>query len=236
MAGGGLPEPFLISHALHLDKIQIAGQEVAFGHVFYSWIAIAILVMLSLMVRSRLTTGTPGTMQNIFEAIIDNVEKFVVTNMGEAGRSFVPLLAGMFLYIFCMNFLGLVPGFDAPTANLNSTVCMALFVFVLYNIVGICKWKAHYVHQFTGPSKALIPLMFPLEIVSHIARPLSLSLRLFGNIRGEEIVMILFFVMAPLLGTIPIYALFLLGKTMQAFVFFMLTMFYLKSALEGPEH
>ena len=204
--------------------------------MFYSWIAIAILVVLSLMVRSRLTTGAPGTMQNIFEAIIDNVEKFVVTNMGEAGRAFVPLLAGMFLYIFCMNFLGLVPGFDAPTANLNSTVCMALFVFVLYNIVGICKWKAHYVHQFTGPSKALIPLMFPLEIVSHIARPLSLSLRLFGNIRGEEIVMILFFVMAPLLGTIPIYALFLLGKTMQAFVFFMLTMMYLKSALEGPEH
>ena len=78
--------------------------------------------------------------------------------------------------------------------------------------------------------------MLPLEMVSHLARPLSLSLRLFGNIRGEEIVMILFFSMAPILSTVPIYALFLLGKTMQAFVFFMLTMFYLKSALEGPEH
>ena len=236
MAGGGLPHPFLISHAVGLDEVNLFGQNIAFGHVFYSWIAIAILVVLSLKVRSSLTTGAPGTMQNIFESVIDTIEKFIVANMGEAGRSFVPLLAGMFLYIFCMNFLGLVPGFDAPTANLNSTVCMALFVFVLYNIVGICKWKGHYVHQFTGPSKPLIPLMFPLEIVSHIARPLSLSLRLFGNIRGEEIVMILFFVMAPLLGTIPIYALFLLGKTMQAFVFFMLTMFYLKSALEGPEH
>ena len=148
----------------------------------------------------------------------------------------VPGIAGMFLYIFCMNFLGLVPGFDAPTANLNSTVCMALFVFVLYNIVGIIRWKGHYINQFTGPSKVLIPLMLPLEMVSHLARPLSLSLRLFGNIRGEEIVMILFFSMAPILSTVPIYALFLLGKTMQAFVFFMLTMFYLKSALEGPEH
>ena len=153
-----------------------------------------------------------------------------------AGRRFVPLLAGMFIYIFGMNLLGLIPGFDAPTANLNTTVSMALFVLVFYNALGIIRWKAHYVHHFTGPSKFLIPLMFPLEIVSHLSRPVSLSLRLFGNIRGEEIVMVLFFVMAPILGTIPIYALFLLGKTMQAFVFFMLTMFYIKGAIEAPEH
>ena len=109
-------------------------------------------------------------------------------------------------------------------------------MLVYYNAVGLMRWKSHYINQFTGPSKFLIPLMFPLEVVSHLSRPVSLSLRLFGNIRGEEIVMILFFVMAPLLGTLPIYALFLLGKTMQAFVFFMLTMFYIKGALEGPEH
>ena len=78
--------------------------------------------------------------------------------------------------------------------------------------------------------------MFPLEIVSHLSRPISLSLRLFGNLRGEEIVLILFFVMAPILGTLPTYALFLLGELMQAFVFFMLTMFYIKGALEAPEH
>ncbi|MBR4742226.1 MAG: F0F1 ATP synthase subunit A, partial [Desulfovibrio sp.] len=206
-------------------------------HVFFSWTAIAVLVVLALLVRSRLTEKTPGMLQNVFETVIDAIEKFVVSNMGsKEGTFYTPLLAGMFLYIFCMNFLGLVPGFDAPTANLNSTVCMALFVFVLYHIVGIIRWKFHYVSQFTGPSKFLIPLMFPLEIVSHLARPLSLSLRLFGNIRGEEIVMILFFIMAPILSTVPIYALFLLGKTMQAFVFFMLTMFYLKGAIEGVEH
>ena len=122
------------------------------------------------------------------------------------------------------------------TANLNTTVSMAAFVFVLYNVVGIYVWHHHYIKQFLGVSKWLIPLMFPLEIVSHLSRLVSLSLRLFGNIRGEEIVMVLFFVMAPILGTIPIYALFLLGKTMQAFVFFMLTMFYIKGALEAPEH
>lgn len=233
---GALPEPVLLSTALGLDEITISGQLIEFKHVFFSWVAIAILVVLALMLRKRLTEKTPGMLQNVFESVIDTIEKFVVSNMGKDGHFYTPLLAGMFLYIFCMNFLGLVPGFDAPTANLNSTVCMALFVFVLYNIVGIIRWKGHYINQFTGPSKVLIPLMLPLEFVSHLARPLSLSLRLFGNIRGEEIVMILFFSMAPILSTVPIYALFLLGKTMQAFVFFMLTMFYLKSALEGSEH
>lgn len=235
MAGGGLPHPVLLSTFLNMDEIVINGQAVEFKHVFYSWVCIAVLIVLSLIVRRRLTL-VPGRMQNVFEAIIDTIENFVCGSMGEVGRKFVPLLAGIFIYIFSMNIMGLIPGFDAPTANLNSTVCMALFVLLFYNAVGLWKWKAHYVHHFTGPSKFLIPLMFPLEIVSHLSRPASLSLRLFGNIRGEEIVMILFFVMAPILGTIPIYALFLLGKSMQAFVFFILTMVYIKGALEAPEH
>ncbi|MDR2819562.1 MAG: F0F1 ATP synthase subunit A [Desulfovibrio sp.] len=233
---GGLPHPVLISTFLGMDEITIGGRVVEFKHVFYSWVCMAALFSVAWILRRRLTM-VPGGLQNFFEALIDAIEKFVCATMGEAtGKNYTPLLAGMFIYIFSMNLMGLIPGFDAPTANLNTTVCMALFVFALYNAIGLIHWKTHYIHQFTGPSKALIPLMLPLELVSHLARPLSLSLRLFGNIRGEEIVMILFFVMAPLLGTLPIYVLFLLGKTMQAFVFFMLTMLYIKSALEGPEH
>ena len=232
---GGLPHPVLLSTFLDMDEVIINGQAVEFKHVFYSWVCMAVLFVLALIVRRRLTL-VPGRLQNVFEAIVDTIENFVCGSMGEAGRKFVPLLAGIFIYIFSMNIMGLIPGLDAPTANLNTTVCMALFVLVFYNAVGLWKWKAHYVHHFTGPSKFLVPLMFPLEIVSHLSRPVSLSLRLFGNIRGAEIVMILFFVMAPILGTIPIYALFLLGKTMQAFVFFILTMVYIKGALEAPEH
>ena len=83
-----------------------------------------------------------------------------------------------------------------------------------------------------GPMAALAPLMLVLETVSHLARPVSLTLRLFGNIRGEEIVLVLLFVLAPVLGTLPMYFLFILGKTIQAFIFFMLTMIYLKGSLE----
>ena len=232
---GGLPHPVLLSTFLDMDEVIINGQAVEFKHVFYSWVCMAVLFILAFIVRRRLTL-VPGRLQNVFEAVVDTIENFVCGSMGEVGRKFVPLLAGIFIYIFSMNIMGLIPGLDAPTANLNTTVCMALFVLVFYNAVGLLKWKAHYVHHFTGPSTFLIPLMFPLEIVSHLSRPVSLSLRLFGNIRGEEIVMILFFVMAPILGTIPIYGLFLLGKTMQAFVFFILTMVYIKGALEAPEH
>lgn len=232
---GSLPEPVLLSTFLGMDEITIFGQEVVFKHVFYSWIAMAVLFGFALYLRGRLKM-VPGGVQNFFEAVIETTEKFIMSSMGEAGKHYVPLLCGMLIYIFAMNILGLIPGCDAPTANLNTTVCMALFVFVYYNWVGLYRWKAHYINQFLGPNKWLIPLMFPLEIVSHLSRPVSLSLRLFGNIRGEEIVIILFFIMAPLLGTIPIYGLFLLGKSMQAFVFFMLTMFYISSALEGPEH
>lgn len=232
---GGLPHPVLLSTFCNMDEIVINGQTLEFKHVFYSWVCIALLVVVSFIVRSRLKM-VPSGMQNFFETLIDTIENFICTTMGEAGRKYVGLLTGIFIYIFGMNLMGLVPGFDAPTANLNTTVCMAVFVLLFYNAVGLARWKFHYIHHFTGPSKALIPLMFPLEIVSHLSRPVSLSLRLFGNIRGEEIVMVLFFVMAPILGTIPIYALFLLGKTMQAFVFFMLTMFYIKGAIEAPEH
>lgn len=232
---GSLPEPVLLSTFLGMNEITIAGQVVEFKHVFYSWVAMAVLFGLALYMRGRLTI-VPGRLQNFFEAVIDTTERFIMSSMGAAGKKYVPLLCGMLIYIFGMNILGLIPGCDAPTANLNTTVCMALFVFVYYNWVGLCRWKAHYINQFLGPTKWLVPLMFPLEIVSHLSRPVSLSLRLFGNIRGEEIVIILFFIMAPILGTIPIYGLFLLGKSMQAFVFFMLTMFYISSALEGPEH
>ena len=158
--------------------------------------------------------------------------------MGEKGRRFVPLLCGIFIYIFAMNLLGLVPGFDAPTANLNTTVSVALCVFIYYNYVGLRQWGPHYVKHFTGSNKALVPLMFPIEIISHLARPLSMSLRLFGNIFGEEMTLLIFFsfgasvFVGVLFGTVPLYFLFLLGKTLQAFILFILTMIYLQGAVE----
>ena len=180
-------------------------------------------------------TVIPGKMQNIFEAIIGGREDFTVTNMGEDGRKVFPVLGGLFLFIAVQNILGLIPACDAPTANINTNIGMALFVFLYYNYQGIKRWHGHYIHHFMGPMLPLAPFMMILEFISHLARPLSLTLRLFGNIRGEEIVLLLFFLMAPLVSTLPIYFLFLLAKVLQAFIFYMLALIYLKGAME-PAH
>ena len=233
---GGLPHPLLymdmlksighwgasVEHALGVDSIN---------HVLYMWLAMAILFSLGLLVRGRLQL-VPGALQNVFETVIGGLEDFVVSNLGQKGRQFMPLLCTIFMFILVMNWIGLIPGCDAPTANINTPAAMAIIVFVFYQAVGIKKWGFGYIKHFMGPVSFLAPLMLILEPISHIARPLSLSLRLFGNIRGEEIVLILMFFLAPILGSLPMYFLFLLAKTIQAFIFFMLTMLYLQGAVE----
>nr|WP_045212763.1 F0F1 ATP synthase subunit A [Desulfonatronovibrio magnus] len=200
-------------------------------HVLYSWFFIAILVLLGWMATRKMTL-VPRGVQNFFEFLIKAVEDFVVANMGEPGRKVFPVLFTLLIYIWILNVAGLIPSIDAPTANINTTACMALFVFIYYNYWGFKLHGLKYIKHFMGPYWWLAPIMFPIEIVSHLARPLSLTLRLFGNIRGEEIVIALMFLLAPLLGSLPIFLLFLLMKTMQAFVFFMLSMMYLKGAFE----
>lgn len=237
MAAAGLPEPLLLSTVFHMDELTIGGSTVDFKYVFFTWVGMLVLLLVGLAVRSSVSV-VPGRLQNFFEALISALEDFIVSNMGEKGRRFVPLLTGIFIYILTMNYMGLIPGLDAPTASLNTTVAVALFVFAYYNYVGLRQWGAHYVKHFTGSNKALIPLMFPIEIISNLARPLSMSLRLFGNIFGEEMTLLIFFsfgasiYVAVLVGTVPLYFLFLLGKTLQAFILFILAMIYIQGAVE----
>lgn len=227
----GLPHPVLLSTIANMDYITIAGQQVEFKHVFYTWCAMFILFICGICIRFSLNKYPKG-IQHLFEVIIEFLENFAITNMGEKAKKIMPFLAALFLFIVVQNLLGLVPGFDAPTANVNTNAAMALGVFFYYNILGIAIWGAGYIHHFLGPMPAIAPLMLPIELISHLARPLSLTLRLFGNIRGEEIVLVLFFILAPIFGTIPIYFLFMLAKMMQAFIFYMLAMLYLKGAME----
>ena len=232
--GGGLPHPLLYMDMLnqglgiHLEKIL--GVENA-NHVLYMWMVLGILIVVGLILKSSIKL-VPGGVQNLFEIIVGGLENFVVENAGEKCRQFVPLLVGIFIFILCMNYTGLIPGCDAPTANVNTNLAMALCVFIYYNYVGIKKWGFGYIKHFMGPVAFLAPLMLILEPISHIARPVSLTLRLLGNIRGEEIVLVLLFTLSPIWGTLPMYFLFILAKTIQAFIFFMLTMIYLSGSVE----
>ena len=226
MAGGGLPHPVLFANLLGMDKLLHG-----YIHIFYTWVAMAFLFTLGFMLRGRIKM-VPGGLQNVFEVIVGGLENFAVENIGEKARSVFPVMAVLFIFIATQNLLGLVPGCDAPTANVNTNAAMALFVFVYYNFKGLAKWGPGYIKHFMGPMPAIAPMMLPIEFISHIARPLSLTLRLFGNIRGEEIVLVLLFFLAPVIGTLPMYFLFSLAKIIQAFIFFMLTMLYLGAALD----
>ena len=214
----------MLEHPLLFSSLLGIGED--YKHVFYTWCAMAILFIVGFLLRGRMKL-VPTGLQNVVEVVIGGLEEFTVATVGEKGRKVFPILCGCFLFILVQNLLGLVPGCDAPTANINTNAAMALFVFCYYNFVG-----PGYIKHFMGPMLPIAPLMLPIELVSHAARPLSLTLRLFGNIRGEEIVLVLFFLMAPIFATLPIYFLFLLAKVLQAFIFYMLTMIYLQGAME----
>ncbi|GFK92877.1 ATP synthase subunit a [Fundidesulfovibrio magnetotacticus] len=223
---GGLDHPVLFLEM----AAKGAGMHIP-NEVLFSWLAIVVLLTLGLMTTSGLKM-VPGGLQNFFEFVIGGLENFIVETMGEDGRKVTPILVAIFLYILTCNFMGLIPGFDSATNSVNHNAAMALFVFIYYNYWGIRNWGPGYIKHFMGPMPALAPMMIILEFMSHLARPLSLTLRLFGNIRGEELVLILLFMLAPIVSTFPLYFLFMLADFIQAFVFFMLTLVYLKGAFE----
>jgi F-type H+-transporting ATPase subunit a len=175
----------------------------------------------------------PGKLQNLFETLIGGLEDFMVGITGEEGRWFFPLIGTVFLYVLTCNLLGLIPGFFPPTANLNTTASCAVTVVVFTHIIGVMYHGGKYIKHFIGPIWWMIPIIFPIEIIGHLARILSLSFRLFGNMMGHELVLgILFFLAGAFLAPLPIMALGILVCFIQAFVFFMLSTMYFTGAME----
>jgi F-type H+-transporting ATPase subunit a len=144
-----------------------------------------------------------------------------------------PLIATLGLFILFSNYLGMIPGFFAPTANINTTGACALIVVVFTHLIGVKFHGVKYVKHFMGPVWWLTPLIMPIEIIGHIARVLSLSIRLFGNVFGEELVLgILFFLAGIYLAPLPMMVLGLFTGFIQAFIFCLLSMMYFAGAME----
>ena len=154
--------------------------------------------------------------------------------IGGATNRFVPLIGALAVYILASNLLGLIPGFLSPTSNLNVTASCAICVFLYYNYQGIRKHGfLKYLKHFAGPVWWLSWLLFPVEIISHLARPFSLSMRLFGNIFAEELIIgSLNKYIFPFLTSVPVMFLALFAGTIQAFIFILLTMVYISGAVE----
>lgn len=199
--------------------------------VSYSWFVIAMLALFSFLATRRMNM-LPGRFQNVMEAVLGGFDDLLVETMGPEGRKFFPLIATLGLYILTSNLLGLIPGFESPTANLNTTVSMAVVVFVMTHVVGIRIHGFKYVKHFMGPIWWLTPIMIPIEIISHLSRPLSLSVRLFGNIMGEDIVLAVVILLVPFLVPLPVFVLMIFTSVIQTLVFMLLTMMYIAGAME----
>ena len=215
----------LISH----DKVFI--------YMTHMLLSAGLALVLVRAAMSNLQLVPKGT-QNLMEAYIQGVLQMGIDVMGkENARRYVPLVATIGIFVAIANLIGIVPGFEAPTAFLEFALTLALVVFVYYNFEGIRRQGViKYFKHFLGPVWWLYWLMFPIEIVSHFSRLVSLSFRLFGNVKGDDMFLMVILMLAPWLLPIIPFALLTFMAFLQAFIFMMLTTVYLGSAVVMEDH
>jgi F-type H+-transporting ATPase subunit a len=232
-------------------------------HVTYTWLAMLILIAVA-VAASRHVALVPRGVQNLMEVVLEQFLAMIDDVIGPQGRRYLPLIATLGLFILVSNLFSIVPGLVTPTGNVMTTAACAVVVFFAYHFIGIrTVGFGHYARHFMGPVPWLAPLMVPIEVISHLARPLSLTLRLFGNMFGGHILLAIMFFLMGLNGLIGwalsgttggaivggigsviiiaftigfLYPLKILVAFLQAFIFVMLTMLYIAGAIEGAEH
>lgn len=203
-----------------------------FIYMTHMLLAAAIVLLIAKMATSNMRLVPTGT-QNVMEAYLSGVLAMGADVMGRTeARRYLPLVATIGLFVGIANVIGVIPGFEAPSAFLDFTLALALVVFTYYNFEGIRRnGLITYFKHFMGPVWWLAWLMFPIEIVSHISRIISLSFRLFGNVKGDDMFLMVILMLAPwALPMIP-FALLTFMAFLQAFIFMMLTYVYLGGAV-----
>src|SRR5882762_3189881 len=198
-------------------------------------LVVGILLVFFVLVRSRLSVENPGGLQHAMEGVYGFIDNQSHEIIGHDYKRFTPYLITVGLFILVGNLIGLIPGFESPTANKLVPLGVAVCTFIYYHFHGIRKHKHHYIKQFVGPVLALSPLMFLIEVVSHLARVLSLTVRLYANMFAGEMVTLAFFSLIPI-GVPIIFLLLHLGVSLvQTFIFVVLATVYLAGAV-GEEH
>lgn len=228
----GKPLAFLLG----LVGIEVKNPEhLVPDYIVMSLIA-ALLLILFLGLAARRRRLVPTKLQSTLELIIEAFESLLVDIIGEEGKKYLPMIATIGLFILTCNLLGLVPGFMAPTSKLNVTAGCALAVFVFYHWQGIkTQGLFKYLKHLAGPIPLLAPLMLPIEIISHFSRPVSLSIRLFGNIFAEELLILIIASIIPFFLPLPFMAVAIFTSIIQAFVFVLLSCIYIAGAVAHEE-
>ena len=223
-----------------LDVTFAAGEKVIPDHVVMAVLILVAASILCLAMRSRLSVDNPGRLQILLETLISGVNGLLKDIIGPKVPQFLPLVGSIGLFILVANLMGLIPGLMAPTSNINTTLGCALTVWVYYQFHGFkAQGVLGYLRHFAVPAGAPIwiaPIYFPIEVISHLSRVLSLSVRLFGNIFGEELVILILFTIVPFVVPLPMMFLGIITAVLLAFIFVMLTMIYLQGAVVVEHH
>ena len=209
------------------------------NHVAMAFIVAGVLIICTAIARAQLKRAMLGqdgglipdskmTFKNFFEIVAESLYKLTENVIGHHDAPvYFPIVGTLFVFIFTSNIVGLIPGFLPPTDNLNTTLALGIFVFVYYNFAGLKAHGISYLKHFLGPILWLAPLMVIIELASHIFRPISLALRLRGNIMGDHVVLHVFSGLVPYLLPVVFYGLGVFVAFIQAFVFCLMTMVYI---------
>src|SRR5688500_4406531 len=253
MAASAIEHPLLIVDAVNatLGPVVLKAGEAVGYHFedpaapipnFMVMIGLITVVItgVGLLIRSRLSVENPGKFQILLEDGVRAVKGLLEEWIGPKGGRFLPLIATLGLFILMGNYMGLVPGLMAPTSSINTTLGCALTIWVYYHLQGImAQGLGSYLLHFAAPPGApmwMAPIMLPIELISHFSRIMSLSLRLFGNIFGEELVIAILFGIVPFLIPLPMMFLGLVTGGLQAFIFMLLSIIYLQGATAVEHH
>jgi F-type H+-transporting ATPase subunit a len=196
-----------------------------------------IIVVLFAMLRPQLSMDRPGKLQHIFEVIYSFLRGEASDNIGHEGPKFLPFIGTLFIFILFCNLIGIIPGFESPTMNPSVPAGCAVLVFVYYNFMGFKQQGVfRYMAHFAGPMPILAPLMVPIELISHMARPLSLTIRLFANMLAGEKVTVVFLGLTYLVAPALFMGLHVFVSFLQAYIFVLLTMIYLSETVPHEQH
>jgi F-type H+-transporting ATPase subunit a len=193
------------------------------------------LLLMFLLLRSRLSVERPGGLQHTFEGLERFIHGQSSEIIGHHSEGYTAFLSTLFIFILLCNLLGVIPGFESPTAVPIVPLGCAICAFLYYQAQGFKHAGVGYLKHFAGPMPALAPLMLPIELISHLARVLSLTIRLFANMFAGDMVTLVFISLLPIVFPIPFLILHIFVSLLQAYIFVLLTTVYLQGAV-GEEH
>jgi F-type H+-transporting ATPase subunit a len=201
------------------------------NYITMQLLVVGIIVVLFALLRPRLSAATPGKFQHTFELIYDFVHGQTNDQVGHHGHHYLAYFGTIFIFVLFMNLIGIIPGFESPTMSPSVPAGCALATFCYYNIVGVqANGILKYLAHFAGPIWWMAPLMIPIELVSHMARPLSLTLRLYANMFAGEKVTMTFLSLTYFAVPAIFMGLHVFVSLLQAYIFMLLTMLYVAGA------